>query len=76
MIERTFSQYGPYMWLLLIAWLTLSLIEAWIRNHPPNEAWGEFIYPFPNFNGCTVEVCEWISYFILHFINVVNTYLY
>ena len=29
--------------------------------------WDEIIYPFPNFNGCTVEVWEWISNFIPHF---------
>ena len=26
----------------------------------------EITYPFPNFNGCTVEVWEWISNFTLH----------
>ena len=29
--------------------------------------WGEITYPFPNFDGATVEVCEWISNFIQHF---------
>ena len=33
-----------------------------------NKVWGEIIYPFPNFNGATVEVWEWISNFIPHFI--------
>ena len=23
--------------------------------------WDEITYPFPNFNGCTVEVWEWIG---------------
>ena len=27
----------------------------------------EITYPFPNFNGATVEVWEWISNFITHF---------
>ena len=27
----------------------------------------EITYPFPNFNGTAVEVCEWINNFILHF---------
>ena len=31
-------------------------------------------YPFPNFNGCTVEVWEWICNFIPHFIIAVITY--
>ena len=26
----------------------------------------EIIYPFPNFNGCTIEVWEWINNFIPH----------
>ena len=29
--------------------------------------WGEITYPFLNFNGCTVEVWEWISYFTPNF---------
>ena len=28
--------------------------------------WDEIIYPFPNFNGFTIEVWEWISNFILN----------
>ena len=35
-----------------------------------NEVWDEITYPFPNFNGCTVEVWEWINNFIPHFIMV------
>ena len=38
------------------------------------KAWGEITYPFPNFNGSTVEVWEWISNFITHFIMDVITY--
>ena len=33
-----------------------------------SEVGGEITYPFPNFNGCTVEVWEWISIYIPHFI--------
>ena len=36
--------------------------------------WDEIIYPFPNFNGCTIEVWEWISNFTPHFIMDVITY--
>ena len=36
--------------------------------------WDEITYPFPNFNGCTVEAWEWISNFIPHFIVDVITY--
>ena len=34
----------------------------------PGKVWDETTYPFLNFNGCTVEVYEWISIFIPHFI--------
>ena len=47
---------------------------AWISNHMSNEVWDEITYPFPNFNGCTVEVWEWKSNFIPHFIMDVITY--
>ena len=39
----------------------LTLIPAWISNHMSSKVWDEITYPFPNFNGCTVEVWEWIS---------------
>ena len=32
------------------------LIPPWIRKHMPSNVWDEIIYPFPNFNGATVEV--------------------
>ena len=36
--------------------------------------WDEITYPFLNFNGCTIEVSEWISNFIPHFTGHVITY--
>ena len=36
--------------------------------------WGEITYPYPNFNGCTVEVWEWKSNLISHFTGLVITY--
>ena len=30
--------------------------------------WYETAYPFPNFNGCNVEVWEWVNNFIPHII--------
>ena len=36
-----------------------------ISNHMPRKQWDKIIYPFPNFNGATTEVWEWISDFIL-----------
>ena len=46
----------------------LTLIPAWISDHILSKVWDEIIYPFSNFNDCTVEVGEWISNFIPHFI--------
>ena len=47
-------------------WHGLTLIPIWISDHMPSKVWGEIISPFANVNGCTVEVCEWISNFISH----------
>ena len=44
----------------------LNLIPAWISNCTHNKVWDKTTYPFPNFNGCTVEVWEWINNFIPH----------
>ena len=41
----------------------LTLIPAWISNPMPSKGCDEITYPFPNFNGATVEVSEWISNF-------------
>ena len=46
-----------------LAWI---LVAAWIINYIHYKGWSEVIYPFPNFNGGTVEVWEWISNFIQH----------
>ena len=37
-----------------------------------NKVWDEITYPFPNFNGCTIEVWEWISNFISNFLMVIT----
>ena len=34
------------------------LIPAWISNHKSSNVWDEITYPFPNFNGCAIEVWE------------------
>ena len=47
---------------ILLTWV----ISAWISNHM--HSWDEITYQFPNFNGSTVEVWEWINNFITHFI--------
>ena len=54
---------GPFYWHFL------TLIPAWISNYMPCKVWDEITYPFRNFNGCTVEVSEWMNNFIPHFIN-------
>ena len=42
-------------------------------NHMLSKEWDEIIYPFPNFNGTTVEDWEWLSNCILHFLmDVIN----
>ena len=37
----------------------------------PSEVWDE-TYPYPNFNGCTIEVRGWINNFIPHITDNVN----
>ena len=64
---------------MLLLWIPfhkhgLTLIPAWISDHMPSKVWDEITYPFPNFNGTTVEVWVWISNFILHFMMGVITY--
>ena len=54
---------------LRIFYLSLNvLIPAWINNLMPSEVLFEITYLFPNFNGCTVEVWEWICDFNSHFV--------
>ena len=47
--------------------LMTTNIPTWIRNHILSKVWDEITYPFPNINGATVEVLEWIGNFIPHF---------
>ena len=47
---------------------TETIIPAWISNHMSSKVCDKITYPFPNFNGCTVEAWVWISNFIPHFI--------
>ena len=48
----------------------LTLIPASMSNYMPDKVWDENTYRFPNFNGCNVEVWDWISNFISHFMMV------
>ena len=52
----------------------LTLIPAWKSNYMPSKVCIDIPYPLLNFNGCTVEVWEWISHFITHFTGHVITY--
>ena len=54
--------------------LLLALIPTWISNHIHYKAWQEITYPFPDFNGCAVEVWEWIINFIWYFTGCAITY--
>ena len=40
-------------------WMIINLISAWMSNNRRSKVWYEIFYPFPNFNGTTVEVWEW-----------------
>ena len=59
---------------LLLTWI--NSITAWISNHMLSKVGDEITCPFPNYNGFTVEVWEWISKFTSHFIMDVITYPY
>ena len=52
----------------------LTSIPALISKHIPSEVWYEITYPFPNFNGFTVGVWEWMSNFTPLFIMDLITY--
>ena len=57
--------------------MTGALISTWLSNHIVSKVWHEITDPFPNFNGCSIEVWEWISKFISHLItdHVLQSYL-
>ena len=40
----------------------------------PSKVLNEIPYPFPNFNGCTIEVSEWMSNSIQYFLMDAITY--
>ena len=44
------------------------LILAYISNYTHYKVSDEITNPFPNFNGCNVEIWEWIYDFIPNFI--------
>ena len=40
----------------------------------PGKVLDEITWPFPNVNGCTTEVWEWMGNFITHITRLVITY--
>ena len=36
--------------------LSTTNVPAWVSNYIPRKVFDEITYPFPNFNGCTLEV--------------------
>ena len=59
--------WDPFHW-------HFTLIMAWISNCIDYNVWDKIIFPFLNFNVCTVEFWEWISNFTIHFI--VHMFIY
>ena len=49
---------------LLLTWFNFN--PSMDNNHMPSIVRDGITYPFLNFNGCTVEVYEWISNFTPH----------
>ena len=50
-------------------------MPAWINNYIHYNLWGEIIfYSFPNVNGATLELWEWIGNFIPYLTGHVITY--
>ena len=74
--------YRIILFALWRVWLVLGpLLLTWINFNPSMDKYlhtqknvGEITYPFLNFNGATVDVQEWISKFIPHFMMDVITY--
>ena len=60
--------------LLLLIWFNFNFKHGMGKSSRTNKVWDEITYPFSYFNGATVEVWEWISKFIPHFIMDVITY--
>ena len=52
--------------------LNLALINYTMRSYE----WDEITYPFPNFNGSSVQVQEWLSNFIPEILTGVIYHLY
>ena len=65
--ENTFSKYSALVNRAHFYYHGLTWIPEWIGKHTSCKVWDEITYPFPNVNGYTVKVREWISNSILYF---------
>ena len=61
--------WGPFYWHIL------TEIPVWTSYYIHWKLWNEITYPFPHFNGWTVEVWAWISNFIPRFTGHVIIYV-
>ena len=61
---------------LLLTGITFNIIPACISNYIPYNVRGRITFPFLNFNGLSIEMCEWMNNFIPHFTRFVVTDLY
>ena len=62
----------------LIELTCINFYLEWINDYIHYKVWDEIINPFPTdsfFNGAAVEVWEWLSNFIQHYIGQVIVYL-
>ena len=68
------NSLSPSHYLRPILPIGINFIPSMENNHMTSKVWDEITYPFSNFNGVTVEICEWISNFIPHAMMDVITY--
>ena len=59
--DDLYIETGPMQFIIIGIW---KLYTGKVKCHHD-----EFTYPFPNFNGCTVQFWESLSNFIPHFMN-------
>ena len=71
-IDMKINSISPYFTFITIT-VHQRHAALWISNRTPSKVWDEITYPFPNFNGATVEVWGWIGNFIPPFIMDVIT---
>ena len=67
--------------LLLMPWLLGPLLLTWFNFNPSMKndnihykVWEKITHPFPNLNGYTIEVWDWIDDFIPHLTDHVSKY--